>query len=54
MLGAQPSTRSHVVVGEHPAAGELPISSTLSGGEAPEDGDGHFVMILEGVVVAPR
>ena len=41
------------VDGEHPAGGELPISSTLDGGEAPDSGD-HFVMILEGVVVVPR
>ena len=40
--------------GEHPAGGELPISSALGSGEAPEDGGDHFVMILEGVVVAPR
>ena len=40
--------------GEHPAGGELPISSALGGGEALEDGGDHFVMILEGVVVVPR
>ena len=42
------------VDGEHPAGGELPISSVLGGGEAPEDGGDHFVVILKGVVVAPR
>jgi len=40
--------------GEHLASGELPISSALSGGEAPKDSGDHFVMILEGVVVVPR
>ena len=40
--------------GEHPTGSELPISSVLGGGEAPEDGGDHFVVILEGVVVAPR
>ena len=40
--------------GEHPASGELLISSTPGGGKAPKDGGDHFVMILEGVVVAPR
>ena len=40
--------------GEHPIGGELPISSTLSGGEAPKDGGDHFVVILESIVVAPR
>ena len=42
------------VNGEHPAGGELSISSALSGGEAPEDSGNHFVMILEGSVVVPR
>ena len=42
------------VDGEHPAGSELPISSALGGGEAPEDGGDHFVMILKGVVVVPR
>ena len=42
------------VDGEHPAGGELSISSALGGGEAPEDSGDHFVMILEGVVVVPR
>jgi len=42
------------VDGEHPAGGELPISSTLGGGEALEDGGDHFVVILEGVIVVPR
>ena len=41
--------------GEHPAGGELPISSALDGGKAPKDSGDHFVMILEGVVVVvPR
>ena len=40
--------------GEHPPGGELPFSSALGGGEAPEDGGNHLVMILEGIVVAPR
>ena len=34
--------------------GELSLSSALGGGEAPEDGGNHLVMILEGIVVAPR
>ena len=42
------------VDGEHPVGGELPFSSAFSGGEAPEDGGNHLVMILEGIVVAPR
>ena len=42
------------VDGEYPIGGELPISSALGGGEAPEDGGDHFVVILEGVVVASR
>ena len=37
--------------GEHPADGELPISSALGGSEALEDSGDHFVVILEGVVV---
>ena len=39
---------------EHPAGGELLISSALSGGKAPKDVGDHFVMILEGIVVVPR
>ena len=39
---------------EHPAGGELPISFGFGRGEAPEDGGDHLVMILEGIVVAPR
>ena len=39
---------------EHPPCGELPFSSALSGGEAPEDGGDHLVVVLEGIVVAPR
>ena len=42
------------VDGEHLAGGELSISSTLGGGEAPEDSGDHFVVILEGIVVVPR
>ena len=42
------------VDGEHPVGGELPISSTLGSGEAPEDGGDHLVVILEGIVIAPR
>ena len=43
------------VDGKHPVGGELLISSTLGGSEAPEDGGNHFVMILEGIVViVPR
>ena len=42
------------VDGEHPTGGELPISSALGGGEALEDSGDHFVVILEGVVVASR
>ena len=40
--------------GEHPAGGEFPFSSALGGGEAPEDGGDHLVMVLEGIVIAPR
>ena len=40
--------------GEHPAGGELLISSALGGGEAPEDGGDHLIVILEDIVVAPR
>jgi len=39
---------------EHPPCGELPFSFALSGGEAPEDGGDHLVMVLEGIVVACR
>ena len=41
------------VDGEHQAGGELSISSALRGGEAPEDSGNHFVVILEGIVIAP-
>ena len=34
--------------------GELPFSSALGGGEAPEDVGDHLVMVLESIVVAPR
>ena len=40
--------------GEHLAGTELLFSSALGGGEAPEDGGDHLVMILEGIVIAPR
>ena len=40
--------------GEHPPCGELSFSSTFSGGEAPKDGGDHLVVVLEGIVVAPR
>ena len=40
--------------GEHPAGDELSFSSALGGGEAPKDGGDHLVMILEGIVIAPR
>ena len=40
--------------GEHPPGGELPFSSALSGSETPEDGGDHLVVILEGIVVAPK
>ena len=40
--------------GEHPPCGELLLSSALSGGEAPKDGGDHLVVVLEGIVVAPR
>ena len=30
------------------------FSSTLSGGEAPEDGGDHLIVVLKGVVVVPR
>ena len=33
---------------------ELPFSSALGGGEAPEDGGNHLVVVLEGIVIAPR
>ena len=39
---------------EHPPCGELPFSSALGGGEAPEDGGDHLVVVLEGIVIAPR
>ena len=39
---------------EHPSSGELPFSSTLGGGKAPEDVGDHLVMVLESIVVTPR
>ena len=39
---------------EHPVGGEFPFPSALGGGEAPKDGGDHLVVILEGIVVAPR
>ena len=40
--------------GEHPPCGELPFSSAFRGGKAPKDGGNHLVMVLEGIIVAPR
>ena len=40
--------------GEHPPGGEISFSSALGGGEAPEDGGDHLIVILEGIVIAPR
>ena len=40
--------------GEHPSCDELPFSSALGGGEAPEDGGDVLVVVLEGIVIAPR
>ena len=40
--------------GEHLPCGELPFSSALSGGEPPKDGGDHLVVVLEGIIVAPR
>ena len=40
--------------GENPSSGELPFSSTLGGGEALENGGDHLVVILKGIVIAPR
>ena len=34
--------------------GELQFSSTLSGGEAPKDSGDHLIVVLKGIVVAPR
>ena len=39
---------------EHSTGGEFLFSYALGGGKAPEDAGDHFVMILEGIVVAPR
>ena len=39
---------------EHPPCGELPFSSAFGGGEAPKDGGDHLVVVLEGIVIAPR
>ena len=38
---------------EHPPCGELPFSSAFGGGEAPEDGGDHLVVVLEGIIIAP-
>ena len=35
-------------------SGKLPFPLTLSGGEAPEDGGDHLIVVLKGVVVVPR
>ena len=40
--------------GEHPSCGELSFSSAFSGGKAPKDGGDHLVMVLKGIVIAPR
>ena len=40
--------------GEHPTCGELSFSYALGGGEAPEDGGDHLIVVLKGIVVAPR
>ena len=40
--------------GEHLSCGELPFSSAFGGGEAPKDGGDHLVVVLEGIIVAPR
>ena len=40
--------------GEHPSGGGLPFPSALSGSDPPKDGGDHLVMILEGIVIAPR
>ena len=42
------------VDGEHPVGGEFLISFVLDGGEASKDSGNHFVMVLEGIVIAPR
>ena len=54
--GAIAGVGGHVfrIDGEHPTSGELPFSSAFGGGEAPEDGGDHLVVILEGIVVSPR
>ena len=39
---------------EHPPCSKLPLSSALSGGEAPKDGGDHLIVVLEGIVIAPR
>ena len=39
---------------EHLAGGELPFSSTLSGGEDPKDGGDRLIVVQKGIVVAPR
>ena len=39
---------------EHPAGGKLSFSSALGGGEAPKDGSDDLIVVLEGVVIAPR
>ena len=36
------------------SSGKLPFPLTLSGGEAPEDGGDHLVMILEGIIITAR
>ena len=39
---------------DHPPGGELLFSSAFGGGEAPEDGDDHLIVVLEGIVIATR
>ena len=45
---------SSIVTESTRACGELPFSSALGGGEAPEDGGDHLIVLLEGIVIAPR
>ena len=40
--------------GEHPTCGELLFSSALGRGEAAKDGGDHLIMVLEGIIIAPR
>ena len=38
----------------HSSGGELPFPFALVGGETPEDGGDHLVMVLEGIIIIPR